>query len=301
MISIVIPTHNRPKLLKKTIDELSYQTSLGFEVVIVDDGSYPKVESSIFQGLEDKISCHLIRNEVPKGGNYSRNLGIKRATGDFIAFLDDDDLFTHDKIEVIEAAISDSPEIDIFYHKARIVFDSYKINYESSPKSEFKYKDLLISNCIGGTPMVILRKSSMISVGMFNEDMPALQDYELWLRLAKNDYKFRYLDKPLTLYHYYLSESSVSKSNTKNDDAFALIHSIYAEDYNEFTQCELDEHVYWINRNYSHRCLLNNNIKSAIMYQYRNLVKSHSLKDLLRLVSICFGRKFNLFLRGYIK
>ncbi|MFX3835049.1 hypothetical protein ACJBS4_11740, partial [Streptococcus suis] len=83
-------------------------------------------------------------------------------------------------------------------------------------------KELAVLNFIGGTPMVIVKKTSFIDSGGFDVTLDALEDYELWLRMASNDYKFMRITKALTLCYYTTSNTSVSKNIENNLSAFEL-------------------------------------------------------------------------------
>ena len=92
-ISVVIPTHNRPEGLVRSLDSILNQTVMPEQVVIVDDGSTPSVSVDVFAAFPDSVRCTLLRNEKPQGGNNARNKGIIAAEGKYVAFLDDDSNF----------------------------------------------------------------------------------------------------------------------------------------------------------------------------------------------------------------
>lgn len=189
VISVVIPTHNRLDGLKKSLESLLRQKQLPDEVIVVDDGSRLAVEYSVFEGFPTQVKCILLRNDEPKGGNNARNQGVMAASGDYIAFLDDDDQFKPNKVEVLQREIAKNASVDVFYHPAHIHMLNEGVSYISKPygfsQDEDVYRSLLVQNRIGGTPMVTVRKQALLDVGLFDEQMPAMQDYELWLRLAK--------------------------------------------------------------------------------------------------------------------
>lgn len=218
-ISVVIPTHNRLDGLASAIFSLSEQTVRPDEIIVIDDGSDQAVPASIFQGFPADVRTVLIRNETPKGGNHARNRGVLSATGDYIAFLDDDDTFKPKKIELLKKSAQENPSVDLIYHPAHIHMVNEGVSYFSKPKKfesdEEVFRRLLVSNLIGGTPMVTVRRTALLHAGLFDENMPALQDYELWIRLAKNNYRFYFLNEPLTNYVHKTKSSSI----TKNSDA----------------------------------------------------------------------------------
>src|SRR5690606_9048843 len=145
-----------------------------------------------------EVEVKLLRNEKPMGGNNARNRGVLASTSDYIAFLDDDDAFKPNKIEELKKAILDGVNADIIYHPAHIHMINEGVSYFSKPKifkeGEDIFRKLLLENVIGGTPMVTIKRQSLVDVGLFDEEMPALQDYELWLRMAKAGASFYYVD-----------------------------------------------------------------------------------------------------------
>lgn len=295
-ITVVIPTHNRNSDLKKAVDSILAQTKLPNELVVIDDGSTPPVTNDIFSHASDEITCRLIRNEVPKGANHARNLGVKSAQGSFIAFLDDDDEFKEDKIEMLVDAIDKNTDADVFYHPAEIHMVKEGIVYISKPKNfkpdEDIFRTLLISNRIGGTPMVTVRKAALIDIGIFDEQMPALQDYELWLRLAKAGYKFKLIDRPLTKYHYVTSRSSISKSIAVSLKAIDLIEQKYSLEYSNLSDLEKKQYAEWKNKKLIHKSLLNGQAFKAFQLQVAQFFSSPSLKHLLAVFAIMLGPKF---------
>lgn len=294
-VSVVIPTHNRPEGLALSLKSIVEQSLFPAEVIVVDDGSVPAIKNSIFVDFPATVKCVLLRNEQPKGGNNARNRGITAATSEFIAFLDDDDQFKKNKVGIVTEAIKENPTVELFYHPAHIHMVKEKIKYYSKPY-QFKLHDdklrlLLVSNCIGGTPMTIVRRQSLIDVGLFDEEMPALQDYELWLRLAKNGCSFRFLDKPLTNYYHTSKKSSVSKSLSINARAVNLIEKKYSAEYEMLSKLEIKAHACWKKKMIIHKSLLNGDLALAIKCQFQLFVLSPSVINVASFFVMLFGPK----------
>lgn len=304
MISVVIPTHNRIGSLENALASVFRQTKLPQEVVVVDDGSAKSVTESVFSSVPPGVACKLFRHDMPKGGNAARNKGIVEAAGQYIAFLDDDDEFEADKIEVLESVIREHQEADVFYHPAKIKMLKEKVVYCTKPK-DFSgegdvFRSLLVSNCIGGTPMVTVKRDALLSVGMFDTDMPALQDYELWLRLAKSGRKFTYIDMPLTKCTYTTKKKSVSKSIESNCSAIWKIESKYVSDIDRMSNREKKCHEIWKRKMVIHKCILNGDQVMAIGEQCKLILKYPGLSVLLTLVAILLGPKMVFRLRSWI-
>lgn len=291
-ISVVMPTHNRPAGLKEALDSITKQTQLPYEIVVVDDGSTPPVKKDIFKNLESSVKCTLIVNDSPRGGNYARNIGIKHASGEYIAFLDDDDQFKIKKIEAVYQAIVQSPDSDVFYHPAHVHMVNEGVSYYSKPSdTDSLFRALLTHNCIGGTPMVIAKRSTLMEVGLFDEKMPALQDYELWLRLAKDNKKFFLIKEPLTDYNYHTKKGSISKSLEKNAQAISIIEEKFSSYYKMLTPDETKEFNIWKKKMIIHKSLLNGNVLGAISSQFNLFLFSPTLVNFILIFIIFLGPK----------
>ena len=296
-VSVLLPVeagdHNN--LLHKSVNSILSQTLKNLELIVIDDGSKTPLDLSIFNDAPKNIDCVLLINKIPKGGNFARNRGIKMASSEYIAFLDDDDEFFIEKIERIQQAILTYPETDIFYHLAKIQMVNEGLFYYSKLKefnNEDVFKNLLIGNFIGGTPMTVIKKKSLMDVDCFDEKMPALQDYDLWLRMAKKKMKFKFLDLALTKYNYVTKKKTVSKSFTANKKAKGLIKSKFIADYNKLSKYELSKHDAYMRNNFVHRAILNNQIKRALKIQYKQLLCNINFTNLLKLFAILLGPKF---------
>src|SRR5690554_3940515 len=180
-IAVVIPTHNRPELLRRAIQSVLDQTVLPDEIIVVDDLNDSRIKN-LCEIFDSKV-IRYIPNLDGQGASSSRNLGVMNALSEYIAFLDDDDEFKAEKVERLRDVISKNPEADLVYHSAHIHMVNESVSYFTSPK-EFKEADnvlyqMLIKNEIGGTPMVTVKRESFISCGMFDENLPALEDYDV--------------------------------------------------------------------------------------------------------------------------
>jgi glycosyltransferase involved in cell wall biosynthesis len=295
LISVIIPTHNRQQDLKKALASVFCQTVLPCEVIVVDDGSKPKVTRDIFANAPEDMQTTLLRNKEPKGAPHARNRGIKAAKGTWIAFLDDDDQFKPHKIEKIVQHIKENPECDLVYHPAEIHMVNENVSYISNPRKFFPEDDifrcLLIKNEIGGTSMVIIKKNILLNAGMFDDRMPALQDYALWIQIARVTTHFSLISIPLTKYHYISKKSSISKSINTNQNAIRLIEDKYIEEYKYFSDNEKIMHEQWKWKMLVHKSLLNGNILLACKFQFKRFLHSPSIYNLLSICIIFLGLK----------
>lgn len=303
MISVIIPTHNRIEDLKKALNSVFTQTVLPSEVIVVDDGSLPAVPETIFDEAPVAIKTLLLRNEQPKGAPNARNRGINAATGEWIAFLDDDDEFFPEKIEVVMKTIQEKGhDIDLIYHSAQVTMVNEGIRYISKPKKfrhdEDMFRVLLQKNYIGGTSMAIVKKSSLIKVGYFDEALPALQDYELWLRMSQNNAVFYYLDKVLTKYLHITCGNSITNAVDSGLQAVEIIEKKYSEEYSRLSKSELRLHEIRKHNRKIRVAYFNKRYLSAIRFNAMGFLKFRELNYVAGFFASLFGPSFIFWLRS---
>ncbi len=301
-ISVVIPTHNRPEGLAAAVKSVFNQTLLPKELIVVDDGSNPPVSKDVFAGCPGGLTAKLFRNESPKGANNARNRGIKEATGDWVAFLDDDDAFVSEKLQTVHQYIKNNPEVDLFYHPATIFFSKEKIRYQSNPgeimANKSAFAQLALRNEIGGTSMVIAKTSSLKQAGMFSLDLPAIEDFELWLKLAKQNACFFLINLPLTNYYHHTSKSSLTKSFEKRRAAFDIIETKFKSDFEKLTKEQFNQYKIRGLKSEVFIALLNYQKSLAFKKQLAVLSKTLKVKDVLLLFAIIIGPKFVIKMRS---
>jgi len=302
-ISVVIPTHNRPESLQRALKSVFNQTILPGEIVVIDDGSNPPVDESVFYECPKQIEWTLLRNVTAKGANNARNKGIESVSGEWIAFLDDDDEFETNKIEEIKKILSTQLNVDIIYHSATIYMVNEGVSYKSGttiPQSENIYKDLLIKNIVGGTSVATIKKKSLRDVGGFDEKLPALQDYDLWLRLAKANKYFQFIDKPLLKYHHETKTNSISKSLINNKIAIDEIEEKHHNDFKKLSRNHFKKHEMWKQKMRVHKSLMNRQYKGAVQEQLTFFQKFPSIKSFLALLVIIAGPKVSFKLKSIV-
>jgi glycosyltransferase involved in cell wall biosynthesis len=183
-VTVVIPTHNRWHLLEHhALRSALLQQDVNLEVVVVDDGSTEQAPA--LSGLVDP-RVRLIRHDVPRNVCAARNSGIASARGEWIAFLDDDDLWSPRKLrEQLDGAAAAGA--DWSYTAAVAVDESGRVlELEAAPLPDAIESLLFTGNHVpGGTSSVVARASLVELVGGFDEGVLFLADWDLWLRLAR--------------------------------------------------------------------------------------------------------------------
>jgi glycosyltransferase involved in cell wall biosynthesis len=205
-VSIITPTYNRPDLLKKALASVAAQTFHDYEVVIVNDCGCP-LESVIEEsGIKDKIQ--YIQNPKNMGQTISLNIGLKNAKGNFIAYLDDDDIYFSNHLEVLHKFLS-SKNCDFAYTNCiRTLFNSETgaiIKREILPSVEYTREKLLNRNFIH-IVSVMHRKKCLEKSGMFDENLMYMKDWDLFVRISEH-YKFYHI-KEMTCEAFFRTDKS---------------------------------------------------------------------------------------------
>ncbi|HZW28066.1 MAG TPA: glycosyltransferase family 2 protein [Trueperaceae bacterium] len=182
--TVVVPTHRRPSLLREALASVAAQTLPPAQVVVVDDAGDDETRAvvSAFPGVEYAL------NDRARGGSGARNAGAAVARGDWLAFLDDDDLWLPRKLERVAAVIAAGPADLGLVYSASEQFDGATgaTLSRSRPQARGRVLDeMLYRNAVGGMSVVVVRRDLFEAVGGMDESFPSLQDMELYVRLAE--------------------------------------------------------------------------------------------------------------------
>lgn len=182
IISVVIPTYNRADRVGMAIESVLAQTDVDWELIIIDDGSVDTTEDVIRCFKDPRI--HYIKQEN-RGVSAARNRGIKVAHGDLIAFLDSDDRWKPQKLEVQREYFGNHPEISICQTEEIWIRNGRRVNPMKKHRkpSGWIFHECLQS-CVVSPSAVMLRRSVFDRIGLFDETLPACEDYDLWLRAS---------------------------------------------------------------------------------------------------------------------
>lgn len=180
-ISVIIPTYNRCWILKEAIDSVLSQEYTNFEVIVVDDGS-DDATAALLSSYGDDITIIYQEN---RGVSTARNVGILMAKGDYIAFLDSDDMWLPDKLSCQVDFFQSHPEAAICQTDEIWIRNGVRVN----PKSRHKKPSGMIFEpslqlCLVSPSAVMIQKNLFEEIGLFNEAFPACEDYDLWLRIG---------------------------------------------------------------------------------------------------------------------
>ncbi|CAI3654987.1 glycosyltransferase family 2 protein [Clostridium neonatale] len=261
MVSVIMAVYNGEKYIQEAIESVFNQTYKDIELVVVDDGSTDNTRK-IVEKYEDVI----YRYQENKGQGSARNLGIEVSKGEYLAFLDSDDLYAPDKIEKQLKILLENNNIDVVYNDLKVVDENLK--YLNILKSEGIYErreDLLANiiyrQVIQGPICMMLRRKCIEDI-KWSEELIYAVDYEYVIKLALK-YNFKYLEEPLYIYRRHESNLSnkhnttleeeirivkklgidnikkiVSKSNFTEDEKKILLSKIYIK-IHEYTESEI--------------------------------------------------------------
>ncbi len=194
-VTVVIPTYNRATLVKRAISSVLAQSYRGFELIVVDDGSEDDTARQV-QSFGDSVTYMRQEN---RGPSAARNLGVKMARTNLIAFLDSDDWWDKEKLSIQLGEMQKNPDYPIS-HTQEIWYKNGKLLKQK--EKHRKYHGHIFDNCLPicavSLSTVIARRELFDEIGTFDESLPCCEDYDLWLR-ASVRHPFLLVDKPLTL------------------------------------------------------------------------------------------------------
>ena len=200
LVSVIIPTYNRDLYyISRAIESVKQQTYRNYEIIVVDDNIHnSNYNLKILNYCKNKKIIYL-STKGKQGANVARNIGAHHAKGNYLAFLDDDDIWLKNKLEIQMAYFT--PKISMVYSNGYIIKSNFKYLYTQTKNFETKgnlYK-LFLYNYIGPTVTALIKRDCFFNVGMFDETMPSKQDYDLWIRIKKK-YEVIGINKPLFIY-----------------------------------------------------------------------------------------------------
>jgi glycosyltransferase involved in cell wall biosynthesis len=222
MISVVLPTYNRASQIVETIKSVLNQSFTNFELIVVDDGSTDNTQQ-VIENIND-VRLRYIRYEQNKGACYARNIGIKNAKYSIIAFQDSDDMWKPNYLEEQWREFkSNSKKFDAQICRYNFKFDG-KERIAPSEKDVAKGVDIhnLFRYNIVSTQILIIKKTALLDINGFDESLPALQDWDLAIRLLKQNHSINILNKVLV--DVKVSIDSISRNKQKRIQAINIIY-----------------------------------------------------------------------------
>lgn len=221
-VSVIIPTYNRPMWLPETIESVLNQTYPNIEIIVVNDGSTDNTEQ-VLEPYRDRIKYIYKENGGP---GSAVNAGIMASTGEYVARIDDDDLFLPEKVELQVKMFQSDPRLGLVATDHHIINPEGDIIYtrevpDLSKQGAFLF---LLQHCIFSQPTVMVSKACYDKVGLYKNIYA--QDYEMWIRIARQ-YPVGVIHKPLAMYRRHdLNRSGKISSEKVNADIRNFINEI---------------------------------------------------------------------------
>ena len=186
LVSVVIPTRNRAALLGRALDSALRQTYAPLEVIVVADGCEDETEADMRRMEQAHENLRFLSYFPARGGNHARNIGVRAARGQWVAFLDDDDEWLPDKLRLQMELAGTDREMGLICTALTNSQDAVGYRRYFCPKAPYDASlAILKDNCIGSATTVMARHTLLDACGLFDEEMPARQDYDMWVRLCQ--------------------------------------------------------------------------------------------------------------------
>lgn len=291
LISIVIPSFNHDRFIKKAIESVINQTYKNWELVIVDNNST--------DNTDDILKCFDLPNikvlKINNGGiiALSRNMGIKHSNGEWVAFLDSDDEWFVNKLQTCIDQIE--KDVDILFHDLKILKNAPSLFSKKIMKGRFYKKPVLLNLLLNGSKInnssVVIRKNMLEQIGYISieKKIVASEDFNTWLKIAKISNGFKYIPKVLGLYRMHDSGISRKDMSYSMREATLEFSKILTRDQLKKSNAHI---------RYAHcRYIFTNSIKSNITKQLLFCIKYGNFeiksKSLYMLIILNLTKKFN--------
>jgi len=213
LVSVIIPTYNRPGMVVYTVESVLTQTFQDFEIIVVDDGSEQSAYEALLK-LQARVPQIRLFQQSNLGRASARNTGLQNAQGDYVVFCDDDDLLLTEKLQKQVDFLAQHPDFGVVYsnmlyceEQGKVLCTNADYHGGKHPTGDI-YEALLTRSWIHTPVCALVRKSCLDEVGGFDVGISCGEDWDLWLRLAAR-YKFHYQEEPLAIYRIHAQMSSL--------------------------------------------------------------------------------------------
>jgi len=226
-VSVIIPTYNRASLVCQAVDSLLSQTRIPDEIIVVDDGSTDETPA-VLQTYDAQVI--VIRNPQKERSN-ARNVGLAHATGDLVAFLDDDDTLTPQSIEIRAAFLEQNASFDVVYG------DILMTDFNGTEQGFYSVKTGIAApsgNVFAAfaernrRPIhaFMFRRNILDKTGVFNPALTCLEDYHFWLRVAMHS-QFHYLDEVVGVYRFHPNQTTTLQRRRMSEAEVAVREELF--------------------------------------------------------------------------
>lgn len=225
-VSVIIPAYNNARFLQEAVESVFAQTYQDYEIIVIDDGSTDNTKEVLAPYL-DRIQYIYQPN---RGASSARNTGIRHSHGDYIAFLDADDIWLPEKLRIQVEYLNNHPDTAMVYALAlRVDVNGRASNHRNMLKRSLPCGDIfnaLFFRDFITLSSVVIRKRILDAIGLFDESFTHAEDHELWLRIAR---QFKIFGIGEYLCKYRLTPQSLGKRN--KDAAFTCKRRVIEKHY----------------------------------------------------------------------
>ena len=217
LISVIIPVYNGEKTIRETIDSVLNQTYSNLEIIVINDGSLDLTLNVVYSIRDCRLKVFSYQNS---GVSISRNRGIERASGQFISFLDADDIWTPEKLEEQLKALQTNPQASVAYSWVDYIDENGDFFRHGNhiTMNGNAYEKMLIQNILENGSNPLIRRQALINIGNFDQSLKFAEDWDMWLRLAS---RYNFVTVPYAHVLYRTSSYSVS-TNVLEMEKFSL-------------------------------------------------------------------------------
>lgn len=300
-VSVIIPTFKRSELLTNAIDSVINQSEKDIEIIIVSDGIDNKTQEVVNQLKKKDGRIKFYEYEISKGGNFARNLGVRKSKSDLIAFLDDDDTWNVDKLKKQIKVFNESKQIGLVYTGINQLYPEKKINFSSVPvvKGDLS-KSILFKNYIGTTSTVMMRKFLFDKVGGFDENLSAKQDYDLWIRVCQIC-EVSYVKSNEINYYNRTSSNQISVNVEKYERAHEYIIKKYKNLFDSLSKKEMNSILAINNKLLANKFNKNKKILKSLKYSMRSFLIEKNFRNAAYVMLMIFPFNIQLLVRSLIR
>lgn len=219
LVTVYIATHNRPQMLRRALASVYAQSYPNIEIIVADDGSTPPATDALTDDIQQR-GITVLRNEAPQGACHARNLALAAANGEFITGLDDDDAFAPERVEELLSTFREREQQQPLSCVASCITE---VTANGQITRQFDHGSITLNmmrhyNFIGN--QVLTRTEYLRKIGGFDESMPAMQDYDTWLRLMEQFGPAFKIKNANYLWYTDHEQNRITKSSEKRARAF---------------------------------------------------------------------------------
>ena len=214
-ISVIIPVYNGENTIRLTIESVLKQTYSEFELIVINDGSQDSTLEIISKINDSRVKIFSFKNA---GGNVSRNRGLNYAVGDFVSFLDADDIWVPEKLASQLQTLQQNTDCKVAYSWTDYIDaqGNFLVSGTHFTANGNVYQQLLLNNFLENGSNPLICREAINLIGGFDESLNAAQDWDMWLRLAD---KFNFVCVPSVQILYRVSPNSVSSHLARQEKA----------------------------------------------------------------------------------